>query len=362
MRVLIAGTGLIGTSVGLALRRQGHDVQLWDVDTSRARTAAGLGAGITVDDLDDLAAAPVDHAVVAVPPEVTPQVVSTLLRLGIAATVSDVSAVQTHHPVDIEISEVDASAFCGSHPMAGSEQSGPAAARPDLFDGRAWAITPHAKTSPAAAEAARRIAVDCGAVPIILEPQAHDDAVALVSHVPQLVASALAALLQDAPDEAVGLAGQGLRDTTRIAASEPSLWGQIVSANAEHVTRLLRRLRDDLDGLIDAIDPSGGSGADAAEAVESLIRRGNVGRSRLPGKHGARRLDLAVLNVVVADEPGQLARLLGDASRAGVNVEDLNVEHALGRPSGVVQLSVRPEVVAELAGFLDGAGWSTYTS
>ena len=361
MRVLIAGTGLIGTSLGLALQRTGsHEVLLWDVDPSRARMAQDLGAGAAVSDLDRLEPAP-DHAVVAVPPEVAGEVISSLLRRFLSTTVSDVSAVQSHLPDEIETSGAEVSGFCGSHPMAGSEQSGPAAARPDLFDGRAWAITPHPRSSREATEAARRIALECGAVPIELAPEAHDEAVALVSHVPQLVASALAGLLADADDQAVSLAGQGVRDTTRIAASAPALWGQIVAANADHVAGLLRRLQTSIGELLSTVDAAAPDGREAvAQAVEALIQRGNVGRSRLPGKHGARSLDLAVLNVVVADEPGQLAQLLSDASRAGVNVEDLNVEHALGRPSGVVQLAVRPDVLATLQGFLSDAGWSTY--
>ena len=361
MRVLIAGTGLIGTSLGLALQRtQRHDVVLWDLDASRSQIAQKLGAGRAVAALE-LVTSGADHAVVAVPPESSAEVIARLLGLKLSPTVSDVSAVQSHLAAEVQAMGVDPSAFCGSHPMAGSEQSGPAAARADLFDGRAWAVTPHSRSSQQATDAARLIAMECGAVPVELSPQTHDEAVALVSHVPQLVASALAGLIADADEQAVSLAGQGVRDTTRIAASAPALWGQIVAANADHVAGLLRRLQTSIGDLLAAVDSTTPSQRDElSRAVESLIRRGNVGRSRLPGKHGARSLDLALLNVVVADEPGQLAQLLSDASRAGANVEDLNVEHALGRPSGVVQLAVRPEVLPRLRDFLAAAGWSTY--
>jgi prephenate dehydrogenase len=143
---------------------------------------------------------------------------------------------------------------------------------------------------------------------------------------------------------------------TRIADSDPDLWGQIASGNAGPLARLLRGLGSQMAALADALD--GGSGG--ANAFAALVARGNAGRSQLPGKHGASRQQYAAVPVVVSDEPRALARLLLDAGDAGVNVEDLSLEHSPGAPVGLCELLVDPGQAERLAKVLRERGWSVH--
>ena len=177
----------------------------------------------------------------------------------------------------------DASRYVGGHPMAGRERSGPMAARGDLFVGRPWVLTPVPGTSLAAKALVREAATRLGAVVVELDPASHDEAVALVSHLPQVAASLVAARLVGAPGQAVALAGQGLRDVTRIAASDPVLWAQILAGNAVPLARQLRALRDDLDRAVDALEALAADGADDAPGA------GLGRRARPAGGRGQRR-------------------------------------------------------------------------
>lgn len=348
-RVLVVGTGLIGTSVGLALTARGVEVLLADAEPSRAHLAAELGAGQPL-----RPGVRADHAVIAVPPAQVAAALQRIQHRGQADTASDVASVKAGPLAAAAALGCDLGAFVGGHPVAGREQSGPAAARPDLFTGRPWVLTPTASTAPATLAAARAVAVSCGAVPVTMSPAEHDEALALVSHAPQLVASALASLLPQMAGPTVGLAGQGLRDLTRIAASDPALWADIALSNAGPLAAVLRRLAERLGQAADAL-----LAADEAVVVE-LLRAGNAGYGRLPGKHSRPAADYAGVPVVVPDEPGRLARLLADAATAGVNVEDLSVEHAPGAPVGVIELAVLPAGADALAMALRSRGWSVH--
>ncbi len=187
-----------------------------------------------------------------------------------------------------------------------------------------------------------------------MEPEEHDRSVALVSHVPQLVSSLLARQLSGASDKAVGLAGQGLRDTTRIASSSPDLWVQILAANAPAVTEALRSYRDDLDGVIAALEDQAAPGS--RRAVAEALARGNDGVARIPGKHGTAK-HFSTLVVMVVDKPGELARLLTEIGELGVNMEDLRLEHSPGAQFGLAEIAVLPEAEKKLVAELEARGW-----
>jgi prephenate dehydrogenase len=236
------------------------------------------------------------------------------------------------------------------------------AARGDLFLGRPWVVCPTSKTDPERVDAVRRLALALGAAPISMSPEDHDAAVARVSHVPQVAASLVAARLRHAPDTAVSLSGQGLRDVTRIAGSDPLLWAQILSANAAPVVEVLRELRTDLDTVIDALDAlarelPGEPAAGGRSAVARAVAEGSLGRDRIPGKHGGSPTRYAVVTVLVPDAPGSLARLFADIGDAGVNVEELGLEHAPGRAVGLVEVSVVPAARETLEAALTATGW-----
>jgi prephenate dehydrogenase len=141
---------------------------------------------------------------------------------------------------------------------------------------------------------------------------------------------------------------------TRSAASDPELWLEILSANAAPVAEVLDALRADLDDLVDALRTIEAGG----EAVlADALRRGNAGRDRVPGKHGARSAPTREVPVAVADAPGELGRLFAAVAAGGVSVEDVRIEHVLGRPTGVVEISVARDAAEQLAEALRADGW-----
>ncbi len=362
--VRVVGTGLLGTSIALGLRALGVRVLLADPSPTALQLACDLGAG----EVDPGTAAhgavgePVDLVVVATPPDVTAQVVLAELTAHQLATVTDVASVKAGVLDHVVAGGGEVTRYVGSHPMAGRERSGAVAARGDLFLGRPWVICPSAKAEPARVEIVRRLAAALGAGVVVMDPGEHDRAVALVSHVPQVVASLVAARLRDAPDDAVAIAGQGLRDVTRIAGSDPSLWAQILAGNAASVAAVLRALRGDLDGVLTALEALAeerpGTAARGARAeVARAVAAGNAGRDRLPGKHGARPMVYSVVTVVIPDKPGTLARVFADIGDFGVNVEELALEHAPGRAVGLLELSVLPAAREHLEASLSARGW-----
>jgi len=346
--LLVVGTGLIGTSVGLALRGQ-YEVVLDDPDPEAVGVAVARGAGRRWDGVE-----PFRHCLVASPPSAVAAVLSRLHCEG--ASFSHVASVQRTVQAELIAVGVPLSDVCGSHPMAGKELSGPAAATGTLFVGRPWVLCPSTETSPGALAAVRDVAQRCGAEPVTLTAEQHDVAVALVSHLPQVAASAVAAVL-DSSGRPLQLAGPGLQDTTRIAASDPVLWVEVLRQNAAAVAPLVRQLAEELDVVARAFDELAASPAADPGPVESLLRRGGAGRRRVPRKRGELDRDFVVVPVSVPDEPGQLAGVLVSAAQAGVNVEDVRVEHLPGRPTGVIELLVQLSAQEHARTALAEAGW-----
>lgn len=354
--VRIVGAGLLGASTGLGLRALGVDVVLADPSPSALALAVDLGAGRRAE-ADDMPAL----VVVAAPPDVTADVVARELLTHPDAQVTDVASVKHGVRLALLAAGVVPRRYVGGHPMAGRERSGAVAARGDLFVGRPWVVTAD-DAEPLAVAAVTDLALDLGAVPVVMSAADHDEAVALVSHVPQVAASLVAARLREAADPAVALAGQGLRDVTRIAASDPALWVQILGANAGPVARLLRLLRDDLDVVVGALEDLDAD-ADARGARAALARAvaaGNDGVARVPGKHGAPPTTYAVVTVVVPDRPGELGRLFSDMGDVGVNLEDLRLEHSPGQPVGLAEVSVLPAAREHLETSLADRGWTVH--
>ncbi|GLJ61669.1 prephenate dehydrogenase [Microbacterium barkeri] len=347
--VRVVGSGLLGASIGHALTQHGVDVALADTSPSQLRLAVDYGAGRPAADDDDPAI-----VVVCVPPDVVADVVASELARFPRAVVTDVASVKLEPLRSLRARGVDLTHYIGSHPMAGRERGGAISARADIFTGRPWVICRDGETPAADLARIEALALDLGAVPVEMTPEEHDRSVALVSHVPQVVASLLAARFADAPDLSLSLAGQGVRDTTRIAHSAPELWVQILSANAEPVVEALDALAADLAAAAEALRAPDVPGA--RRAIAETIRRGNVGVERLPGKHGQRRR-FESLVVMVDDVAGQLGRLFGDLGELGVNVEDFRLEHSPGAPLGLAEIAVDPAILSAAVEGLESRGW-----
>ena len=348
--VRIVGAGLLGTSIGLGLSELGVQVSLEDASPANLKLAIDYGAGARASASDNPAV-----VVVCVPPDVTAAVVARELAAYPNAFVTDVASVKGQVLSELETEKADLSRYVGSHPMAGRERGGAISGRADLFRGRPWVISANGQSSQKAITAIEDLAIDLGSAPLKVSAIEHDRAVALVSHVPQLVSSLLAARLTEAESADIALAGQGLRDTTRIAASDPKLWIQILAANAAEVAPVLKAFEADLHSVVESLEniDAAGSLAKVSRALES----GNQGVERIPGKHGTKQTAYAQVVVMIADKPGELGRLFNEVGEIGVNIEELKLEHSPSAPVGLVELYVLPSVEQKLIADLQSRGW-----
>ena len=365
-RVIVVGTGLIGTSVALALRPRGVTVWLADSDPAAARLAADIGAGTVLPgDVPDgpPPGGPADVAVLAVPPQAVAPTLARAQAAGLARWYTDVASVKSLPVRQARAAGCDMASFVPGHPLSGRERSGPAAARADLFLGRPWVICPDPPAPAAGLAAIEALARICGAEPVQVSAAEHDRWVALVSHAPHVLSAAMAARLAEASDGALFLAGQGLRDVTRIAAGDTGLWTQILAANAAPVADVLAAVAADLAAVAEALADTaqaagpGGPGGPDLKVLAALLEQGGAGVARIPGKRGGPARAEAAVQVVIPDRPGELARLFQAAGAAGVNIEDIAIEHSPGLPVGVAELTVHPEAIGRLTEALAANGW-----
>lgn len=354
----IVGAGLLGTSIGLALTKQGVDVAIASRSSKSVELAISYGAGRAVREDDSPAL-----IVVCVPPQLTAQVIADELIAFPNAIVTDVASVKSEILEELVRLAAPIERYVGSHPMAGRERGGAIAGRADLFVGRPWVITPNSKSSSQGVKLVENLADSLEAAVISVSPKDHDRAVALVSHVPQLISSLLAARLVDAKSQDVELAGQGLRDTTRIAASDPDLWIQILEANAAEVLTVLKDFAADLSSVVESLEQVSHQESNPASIQKSLtklrsaLEAGNSGVEKIPGKHGTKHSTYAQIIVMIDDQPGELARLLTEVGDIGVNLEELKLEHSPSAQIGLVELYVIPQAEAALIVELQKRGW-----
>ncbi len=346
--VRIVGAGLIGTSIALALRATGVTVTLCDSDSRAQALARDLmggenGEGSGVEDL----------CIIATPPNFIAEVVHGELSRNPLLRVMDISSIKTKPLQDVISIGFDLSLFAPTHPMAGREVNGPQSARGDLFQGRPWILCLDG-VDPELSQMVREVVGRCGAIALDRTVSEHDQGVALVSHLPQMVASLLAIQLVAGQGSELELAGAGLRDTTRIADSDSALWAQILVGNSAALRPLLISLQNDLSHAIENLD-------DPA-AMAQLISNGQRGRAMIPGKHGGQARNYTYLDIVIDDKPGQLAAIIEACAAAKVNIEDLAIEHTPGQETGLITLAFSPEDSAIVSAHLEKEGWKVHPS
>lgn len=362
-RVAVVGCGLIGGSFALASQRLAavERVAVWDLDPQVRARARHLGVGDVVADRLDDAIADADLVLLGVPvAHITAAATSVVAHLRRPAVVTDVGSVKAGPVRDVEAMLAGhpglAPRFVGGHPMAGREHSGVGAAQATLFQGAAWILTPTTRSHPAAFEQLGAYLRSLGARVVAVDPAVHDRLVAVASHLPHVLATALMGLAADAAttEEAVlTIAGGGFRDVTRIAASEPGLWVDILIENREAVVDALGRYDHRLQAAQHAVERQD------RDTLRRLLAEGQEARMRLPGKPAAGPL----VDVVVAvdDRPGSLAVVTTTLGEAGVNIEDLNMRHASDGARGALLLAVAGFDTAARAQQLLGArGFSTH--
>lgn len=342
--VRIVGSGLIGTSIGLALALKGVGVTMVDLDERAQKLAEDL--------VKSPSTAPVDLVIFATPIGALKSILSQEFEANPESAFIDIGSVKSKVKVEVSSSDLPAKRFLPTHPMAGREVGGAESARADLFQGRPWIVDSQGVDPDVLASATELIELLGGHL-VTLGSQEHDRAVALVSHLPQLVSSLLAKQLLGGEESWMELAGAGVRDTTRIAGSDPQLWREIITANGEALTPLLTSLQSDLAELISTIGDE--------SAVAALIEEGQKGRGRIPGKHGGKAREYTYLPIVIEDKPGQLAALFEECAKADVNVEDLAIEHSPGQFTGLITLALSHDGAEKLSEHLKAQGWSVHT-
>ena len=349
--VKIVGSGLIGTSIGLALSARGIKVAMSDVD----QAAAFLAQSLVDADANFESTHAFDVVVLAVPPSEFKKALSEEIKLNALSTFVDILSIKTKPLLEVQSFEEILPRYVGTHPMAGREVSGPHSARGDLFNGRTWILTSGELTSRQSLDRATELIALCGGVLVKLTPQEHDQAMALISHTPQILASLLASHLVGSNPQWLGLIGQGFKDVTRIADSDPFLWREIISENAENILPVLRSFRQKLEDIETTLSNS--------SAAQSMIESGNAGRKLIPGKHGSTARTYIYLHIVIDDKAGQLAAIFNDCAKADVNIEDVSIEHTPGQNTGLVTLSILDLGKAQiLERFLGSAGWKVHST
>ncbi|MEA2009095.1 MAG: prephenate dehydrogenase/arogenate dehydrogenase family protein [Actinomycetota bacterium] len=312
-RALISGTGLIGTSIALGLQDLGWKTLGWDPNPEALAGAARTGAVTPIESLDAVTLKTDDLLILAAPPSA---VRSTLSELETAALVIDVASVKA--PI---LEAVRTGRFVGTHPMAGREVTGPDASRPGLFRGATWVVVPDG-AEESDVLAVETLVAGLGARPVRMTASDHDAAVARISHLPQIVAAALLGEAHEVPG-AMDLAAGSFRDLTRVAASDPDIWMDILTVNRREVMDAVEGLRARLAALATSDEDLD------ATLVEARQLRTSLGP------------ELAVVRVALEDRPGEMASVGHALSECGADLRDLQLRHAPYGGGGILTLSVR---------------------
>lgn len=343
-RVRIVGSGLIGTSIGLGLVQRGIAVEMVDSDPSSQALAMDLIGGGEVTDPEVV--------IFALPTSKLSIVIDHEIAINPNSTFMDVGSVKSEVVQKVESFSGLSTRFLPTHPMAGREIGGAGSARADLFQGRSWILTPSADLAESSKKLVLELIQALGATAVELPAPDHDRAVAKISHLPQIAASLVAKQLTGTPAEWMELAGQGLRDTTRIAGSDESLWKEIIYSNRIELRQLLINLQNDLDSMINALD-------DPSKIAE-LMAAGREGKAAIPGKHGGVAREYWYLPIVIDDKPGQLGSIFNECAAMDVNVEDLIIEHSPGQLSALITLALSQTDAEKLSAHLASIGWNVH--
>lgn len=319
-RASVLGTGLIGASVGLALAEAGWTVTGWDPSPEVVEHVAELSGFSTMAATWEEAIPAAELLVLAGPPASVP---AMLTDLKTEALVTDVAGVKSAVvPAGSHLAH-----FVSSHPMAGREVSGPEAASPSLFRGAAWIVITDG-ASPVDVGRLSELVASIGANPVTMTVAEHDDAVAVVSHLPQVLAAALVGEATEHP-AGLGLASGSFRDLTRVAASSPDMWAEILVGNAGPVASVIEAYAARLHRWAAAVREGS-----EQEVLESLRAASETRRSLAP--------PAVAVAVALADQPGELARVGRALESSKVDVRDLQLRHSPHGGGGILTLAVRP--------------------
>ena len=345
-RALVVGTGLIGGSIGLSLRQRGWHVAGLDADRDRLAEALRIGAlDEAGDDLD------AEIVFVATPASAVAAEVGRILASPGRrpdAVVTDVSGVKS-----AIVAAADHPRFIGGHPMAGSEQVGLQGAAPDLFAGAVWVLTPTSVTDLNAFTRLQGVVAELDADLLVLTAEDHDRLVAVVSHVPHLVAATLmnAATVGAEHDRALlRLAAGGFRDMTRVAAGHPGIWPDICAENAGPIVAALEALVHELTLMRDRVADHD------RDALLGVLQSASLARRNLPARM-IRPDNLSELRIPVPDRHGVLAEITSLAAEGDISIYDIEIAHSAEGPRGVLILVVDTAEADRLRDAIEAKGY-----
>ena len=280
-QIRVVGAGLIGTSIALGLKSAGYTLSIEDEDPEAEAIAQGLIGQLNAGQIPDL-------VIVATPISTIAPLIREYGSRYPQATLIDIGGLKSEVVAEVEQISGVSERFCATHPMAGREISGALAARGDLFEGRIWIYTPTRNSNQISVSRALEIIRALGASEVLLDPQEHDQAIAGISHLPQVVSSLLSASLIELSDRDIKLAGQGLKDVSRLAASNPGLWSELLHANSSAVIELLQIFAANLEDLSTSLQN------DDLRKTKEILELGRQNHARIPGKHGGEASRLLV--------------------------------------------------------------------
>ena len=343
----IIGSGLIGTSIALSLKAAGVSVQMQDLDSNAERLAMDLVHGSIISDPDlVLVCASIDANL---------DLVLKSLKEYPRSIVIDISSVKSNLLDEVVKLSDNAQNFVSSHPMAGREVSGAESARADLFLGRAWIGIDSINTSNLAKQTLSELVGICGSTLYWLTAEEHDQTVAAISHLPQLISTTLAFSLEQKGVDSFNLAGQGLRDVLRLSGSNPNLWSELLLANKDALQPFIATFMETLSLVQKALDSNN------QKEIEEIFSVGNKIYGKIPGKHGGQKRKYSYLPIVIDDQPGQLAKIFDECAKIDVNIEDLSIEHSPGQQTGLITLALNQQDGENLSSHLQAAGWNVHS-
>ena len=355
--VAIVGVGMIGGSLGMALRERAGvgEVRGLDPDPAALEAAVAAGAITRAAGSVEEAADGAEAVFLAAPVRRLAELAGSVLAAsGPDCVVSDVGSAKSG--VVQALAPVQRERFIGGHPICGSEGSGVAHARADLFEGATYFLTPTAETRPALYERLHGLVSAIGARPSAIDAAAHDDLMAMVSHLPHVLAATLihqAAETAPKGREALRSAGPSFADLTRVAGANPPLWADILLANSGSVVGAIRDQVGRLEGFADAL------ASGDRTWLQSYIEGAGAGRERLRAAGAEAVSEPWRVVVSVPNRPGVISDITTALGHAHVNIEDLSLQSGAGEEAGVLALTVAGAATAEAAVRLIEAGGYT---
>lgn len=360
--VVIIGMGLIGASVAGAVRKAWPEVRITGLDTDERTRRIALEKGLvdealldTSDRFMQILADECDLVVLATPVDVDEPYLTAIAESGYSGIVTDTSSTKGRI-VDMAMATLRyPENFVPGHPMAGSEVNGIDGARDDLFQGAYWILCPDESTPPEHIPALHELVTGVGARMITIPREQHDKAIAVVSHVPHIVASSLVTLADRASDDQrsiMRLAAGGFKDTTRIAAGSPSLWCGIAFDNAEQVKAGIEDMRSILALFSNALETG-----DRQELTALLAQAADVRRS-LPVAWVPSSEKLLEVRIPITNHPGAVAQITTIASEVGCNIQSIEIDHVTEDRAYLSMILTDEGDIGQLSTKLIGAGYA----